>query len=401
MAVEFITFGCWNKDECEKTGEPKNGVSATMNLLDDYVNKNKSRLEFIAVSGDNYYPEKKKGPEGKAKFWKESDFRSGFECLPTGVDIRLLMGNHDLESTQMMDTDNAGKMTEPCHIIKSEMAYSPRFDLHSDYRLFGENTIVLFIDTSMYSGMSKEELDCYNTFMGAGHSTVQEAQEEQQTRILDLIKARVKDNAAITNIIIIGHHPIFGIKKTMVETEKMEDSGIEFFLSIKEMIEDTKYSFYYLCADIHNYQRSKITLAKEGKEMEIEQYIVGTGGTDLDTLENEGSDEIVIDSFAEGVPIKEVRLFERMVRYGFLMCKNERGTLTMKFEASPFKPKAKAKKDKTGKKSPKKPTQKRSTPRKSPKITKTYRKDPGLNEFLGGRLRKRRTIKIAGNLLRR
>lgn len=393
MTAEFITFGCWNKDECEKTGEPKNGVSATMKLLDAYVNENKSRLQFIAVSGDNYYPEKKKGPDGKkSKFWRGSDFRSGFECLPTGVDIRMLMGNHDLESTEMVDTENEGQMTEPCHIIKSEMAYSGRFDLHTDFRIFGENTIVLFIDTSMYSGMSKEELDCYNTFMGAGHLTVQEAQMEQQTRIRRVIETQVKRNAAIKNIIIIGHHPIFGIKKTMADTEKMEDSGIEFFLSVKHAIEDPKYSFYYLCADIHNYQHSKITLAKGGKEMEIEQHIVGTGGTDSDTLENEGSDEIVINSFAEGVPIKEVRLFERMVRYGFLVCKNEGGAISMRFEPAPYKPKTKVKKDKTGKKDKKdKKSPKRPTPRKSPKITKTFRKDPNEVEFLGGRRRRRTT----------
>jgi len=392
MAIEFITFGCWNKDKCEKTGEPKNGVSATMNLLDDYVKDNKSRLQFIAVSGDNYYPEKKEGSDGKkAKFWKGSDFRSGFDCLPTGVDIRLLMGNHDLESTEMVDTEDEGKKTEPCHIIKSEMKYSPKFDLHTDFRIFGENTIVLFIDTSMYSGMSEGELDCYNTFMGARHSTVQEAQMEQQTRIIEVIKSQVKNNAAITNIIIIGHHPIFGVKKTMEQTEKMEDSGIEFFLSVKDAIEDPKYSFYYLCADIHNYQHSKITLTKEGKEMEIEQHIVGTGGTDSDTLENEGADEIVIDSFAEGVPIKEVRLLERIVRYGFLVCKSEGGVLSMRFVAAPYKPKTKAKKDKTAKKSAKTPTPRRS-PRQG-RFTKTHRPDPGIKEQFGGRVRKRRTIK--------
>lgn len=388
MTAEFITFGCWNKDECEKTGKPKNGVSATMKELDAYVNKNKSQLQFIAVSGDNYYPEKKKGPDGKAKFWKGSDFRSGFECLPTGVDIRVLMGNHDLESTKMVDTENEGQTTEPCHIIKSEMAYSSRFDLHTDFRIFGENTIVLFIDTSMYSGMSEEELNCYNTFMGARHLTVQEAQMEQQTRIRRVIETQVESNAAaITKIIIIGHHPIFGVKKTMAQTEKMEDSGIEFFLSI----EDPKYSFYYLCADIHNYQHSKITLAKEGKEMEIEQHIVGTGGTDLDTLENEGSNEIVIDSFAEGVPIKEVRLFKRTVRYGFLVCKNEDGTLSMRFEPANFTPKTKVKKDKTGKKPAKTPTPRRS-PRQG-RFTKTHRSDSGIKEQFGGRVRKRRTIK--------
>lgn len=387
ITMEFITFGCWNKDLCSKTGEPRNAVSDVMQKLNAYKEANAKNLNFIVVSGDNYYPEKKDDAEGKkTKYWKESDFRSGFECLPTGVDIRMLMGNHDLESTKMIDTAHPENLTEPCHIMRNEMSYSERLDFRSDYKLFGENTILLFIDTSMYSKMSMEELQCYNGFMGSNFINVQEAQTEQQARIHSVIEEQVKSNSAIKNIIIVGHHPIFGIKKTLDKTEKIEDSGIEFFLSIGALLDASKYSFYYLCADIHNYQHSEIILSKSTRKMKIEQHIVGTGGTNLDLLElTEG--EIELGDFPAIIPIEKVKIFEHKVRYGFLICKNEGGILTMKFDAADFMPvvKIKNKKDKKEKKP--------MSAKKSPRITKTFRSDEqGHYAPLGGRRRKR-TIK--------
>ena len=38
---------------------------------------------------------------------------------------------------------------------------------------------------------------------------------------------------------------------------------------------------YYLCADTHNYQHAEIKL----EEQHIQQYVVGTGGTELDNEE--------------------------------------------------------------------------------------------------------------------
>jgi hypothetical protein len=164
----------------------------------------------------------------------------------------------------------------------------------------------------------------------------------------------------------------------------MEDSGIEFFLSIGALLDVSKYSLYYLCADIHNYQHSEITLRKSTDKMKIEQHIVGTGGTDLDRLELEER-EIEIPHFPEIIPIEKVKIFEHAVQYGFLVCKNKGGTLTMNFDAADFMPAVKKdKKSKKGKKG--------TSSKKSPRITKTYRSDSGIKELLGGRRRKR-TIK--------
>ena len=48
-----------------------------------------------------------------------------------------------------------------------------------------------------------------------------------------------------------------------------------------EINEDVK--FYYLCSDLHLYQTGTVTMETDRSEkMVIEQYIVGTGGTELD-----------------------------------------------------------------------------------------------------------------------
>jgi hypothetical protein len=41
-------------------------------------------------------------------------------------------------------------------------------------------------------------------------------------------------------------------------------------------------NIYYLCADYHVYEKGVVTIVKDGVEKNIHQYIVGTGGTELD-----------------------------------------------------------------------------------------------------------------------
>ena len=40
--------------------------------------------------------------------------------------------------------------------------------------------------------------------------------------------------------------------------------------------------FYYLCADLHLYQKGEVAVDMGDAVMNIEQHIVGTGGTKLD-----------------------------------------------------------------------------------------------------------------------
>jgi len=351
---EFITFGCWNNGECSLENPPQNGVSAMMQELNSYVRENDSKVKFIAVSGDNYYPKKEKTDEGTTKYWNESDFNSGFGCLPTNVPVHLLMGNHDLESTQLLDVTNREK-TQLCHIVNEEITKentATQLNLKTDHELFGNNTFVLFIDTSIYD-MNNEDLQCYNTFMKSNFKNVGEAQNHQRWRVNGIINAEVRvPDSQIENIVVIGHHPIFGVKsKKNVEVyEKMNDEGISFFLYLKELLNLPKYKFFYLCADIHNYQYISLQLNTETDggtkiEMDIEQYIVGTGGADLDNVSLQFNRDINVSEFNL---IERAYMNECQIRYGFLICRNDNGGLKFQFHPASFEAviKVKEKKDK-------------------------------------------------------
>jgi len=358
-ADEFITFGCWNNGLCSLENSPKNGVSAVMQELNSYVNVNVDKVKFIAVSGDNYYPKKEKTDEGTTKYWNEGDFNSGFGCLPTNIPVHLLMGNHDLESTQLLDVPNREK-TQLCHIVEEEIKKenpATQLNLKTDHVLFGNNTFVLFIDTSIYD-MNNEDLQCYNTFMNSSFKNVREAQNHQRWRVNGIINAIVRvPDSQIENIVVIGHHPIFGVKlknDTTEVYEKMNDEGISFFIYLKELLNLPKYKFFYLCADIHNYQHISLhlngrTIGGENIEMDIEQYIVGTGGADLDNASLEVDRDINVNGLNL---IKRAHMNECQIRNGFLICRNVDGGLNFQFQPTSFAPviKVKEKKEKKDKK---------------------------------------------------
>jgi hypothetical protein len=342
MVKEFVTFGCWNKGLCDKTEEqPKNGLSAMMKELGKYVEENK--IEFLAISGDNYYPEKEKDATGKkTKTWNQSEFESGFQCLPPNITTYLLMGNHDLESIKMIDSESKDKLSE-CHTVQEEVKQKD-VKIRNFYTLFGESTIAIFIDTSIYKGMSEEDLQCYKWFIRKNFVNIHEAQNHQLQKVKTLLKKNVKPSKSkIRNIVILGHHPIFGAKMKKGEeiNEKLDDTGVEFFLNIRTFLGgSSKYKFYYLCADIHNYQHIKIILGNKETEMSIEQHIVGTGGADLDKVVDLGKGspgsnlgrELIL---SPGI-IKSATLFDCKSQYGFLVCKDVPEKLEFTFQPADF-----------------------------------------------------------------
>ena len=62
--MKFIHFGCWNEFNCNKDDNKINGISAVTAKLRELDNRD---INFIVVSGDNYYPTKSKKKEGKQK----------------------------------------------------------------------------------------------------------------------------------------------------------------------------------------------------------------------------------------------------------------------------------------------------------------------------------------------
>jgi hypothetical protein len=174
-------------------------------------------------------------------------------------------------------------------------------------------TLLLMLDSSMYTTAASKYLQCYSVFL--------KRPVESQQSLIDIQNAFIKSTiekykSQIKHLVLIGHHPITGIKNKSEKTQKTqkdksakdkspkekkakdkspkekkakEDKSsndllddIPYFSDTLKMIFDILHdevTYSYLCADLHLYQRGKVVM---NTSMEINQYIVGTGGTELD-----------------------------------------------------------------------------------------------------------------------
>ena len=344
--VKFWQFGCWNNLNIDKNG---NSVGR-MKYVIDYIKETETEApDFLIISGDNYYPgktkakkeEKEKEKKEKDKEKKEKDkekkekkdkkdkdkddtttkiktiFKDklieGLQYLPENIPIKMLLGNHDLETNNTNNKNNlfiatsASEEVETengeCEIIKLELE-ALKNKTNVDYFFFKSeqlinNTLLLMIDTSIYE-VDAEAIDylpCYNIFLEAkekmsSFENIKHLRDYQLEKIIDAIK---KDNKSIKHLIIVGHHPIYQLKnKTSGDppvdnvTDK-SDISVDFTPVLKTIFEKlgSTTMYHYLCSDLHLYQKGSITMNfkdtfKDTNPMIINQYIVGSGGTELD-----------------------------------------------------------------------------------------------------------------------
>jgi hypothetical protein len=260
----FIHFGCWNNGLCSKNNLI-NGLSKVTKKLNDYKD-----IDFISIAGDNYYPEK----VNKEKTFNETNFISGFECLPTEINKYVTYGNHDIED--VFNNEKCKTLTEQLNKYKKNNKFIFFNDIltYNEYEKF----IIIFIDTTLYT-FNKDDF-IYNTcykylFDNISNDLkmilkIDDLINYQNNKVLDIIKINNKKN-----IIIIGHHPIYSIKeKDNIKKYDSNEGLINFFSN--NIFKDKK--TYYLCADTHYYQESDIKI----NDNNIKQYIVGTGGADQD-----------------------------------------------------------------------------------------------------------------------
>ena len=330
--VKFWQFGCWNNLNIDKNG---NSVGRMKDVI-DYIKETETEApDFLIISGDNYYPgktkakkeekEKKEKKEKDKKEKKDKDkddtttkiktiFKDklieGLQYLPEDIPINMLLGNHDLETNNKNNLFIATSASEEvesengeCEIIKLELeALKERKKV--DYFFFkserlNNNTLLLMIDTSIYE-VDAEAIDylpCYNIFLKAkekmsSFENIKHLRDYQLEKIIDAIK---KDNKSIKHLIIVGHHPIYQLKnKTSGDppvdnvTDK-SDISVDFTPVLKTIFEKlgSTTMYHYLCSDLHLYQKGSITMNfkdtfKDTNPMIINQYIVGSGGTELD-----------------------------------------------------------------------------------------------------------------------
>jgi hypothetical protein len=154
-----------------------------------------------------------------------------------------------------------------------------QFELYKEIWM-SDDTLVLMIDTSMYEDNASKYIECYRIFLKDPSLEIATLRARQ---LKDIGASLKKYSREIKNLILIGHHPIIGVKykdggiKTEAEIPFFKDALREIY----SLTKDVNHS--YLCADIHLYQKGDISIDMGGGDtMNIEQHIVGTGGTKLD-----------------------------------------------------------------------------------------------------------------------
>lgn len=277
-SFKIAVFGCWNEGCKENSGQ-----KSVANL----IKANQSKYKFMVILGDNYYAKKKTLIETnetklKIKLTDIKDLKKGFECLE-GIDLekKIIMGNHDIEDS----------IDKSCSILKAQLKipwYDVKFPFGYDlYYLYGDklNTytktiLFIYLDTTMYSDDVTDIGSCYSSVLNQDIKSLIEQQNNFITETLKLIENQQIYN--IKDVVFIGHEPLLTFK---------EKKGIKEIYIIKKLLkiifsEKEKYintNFHWICADYHIYQNSIIT-SDSNIELQISQWIFGTGGGKLDNL---------------------------------------------------------------------------------------------------------------------
>jgi hypothetical protein len=315
--TNYIAFGCWNKIKDDKDQRQEKIIK----YLENEIKKNKFRkLNFLTLLGDNYYPNKVKVKGEKQKEYNESNLFNGFRFLEEiNLPKIFIHGNHDI-------TD----FPDECQLVQMGLTntgvytYKPIYPNNvypSKLSTTDETTLYFFLDSTIYDKDFKDDTriedTCYkHIFPKFSYiRNIKKYQIHYVKLILDLFSKK--------NIVFHFHHPILSKKqkKSIIKTDYNEGL-IEFYNSIKDKLNGK--NIYHICADTHFYENSYLDFSG----IKINQYIVGTGGADLDTpLPHNRTPEK-----ERGI---NYTIIDTKQNYGFLHIDSSSGELQINFIAIP------------------------------------------------------------------
>jgi hypothetical protein len=140
--------------------------------------------------------------------------------------------------------------------------------------------LIIFIDTTIYTEVKTNNIDgtCFTHIFDdikKDNITFKDLCDYQNNKVMEILD-KYKNN--IEKLIIIAHHPIISIKKKNNNNNIDKINGlINLYQLIYKKLNNIL--LYHLCADTHLFQEGTIIL---NDEIEIQQYICGTGGADKD-----------------------------------------------------------------------------------------------------------------------
>ena len=387
----FYFFGCWNQGYCNLNDGNSSPLSQLIINLKEKLSglyKTEFKVPLLIVAGDNYYPFKIKVKEGGAasgdvsseiakplkksdkkkkdkskdyKIFNKSFLESGMVCILSLVDyfqkIYMLMGNHDLQYEKKLylydeSKNGKGEKADKCKIISTQMKRSFKNHFNYDHNHYldpDHPTLILFVNSSMYTDASKDLFLCMKIYRPEIYERAEniraiiDIDEQNINNVLDGL-----NKEGIKNILICGHEPIVSLKikkgipleielKDKLEETPVEERyrGIHFFHNIYSQFPSAEK--YYLCADVHNYQEGIIEF-KDEERTKVTQYVVGTGGTELD-MYNYDEDYLNQDvEFSTGTLDFSFRLEKYKLEFGYLNCRKEGTGLNFIFDSVVYKP---------------------------------------------------------------
>ena len=263
------------------------------------------------------------------------------------------MGNHDLQYEKKLylydeSINGKGEKADRCEIISTQMkpSYRDHFNYdHNHYLDPDHPTLILFVNSSMYTDASKDLFLCMKIYRPEIYGRAENIRDiiDIDERSIHNVLNGIEDKESIKNILICGHEPIVSLKikkgkpinlelkDGLPETgEEEKYRGINFFYSIYRQFPSA--DKYYLCADVHNYQEGKIEFKDEERTM-VTQYVVGTGGTELDMY---NYDEHFLNQdvdFSTGLLDFSFRLEKYELEFGYLNCRKEGTGLNFIFDS--------------------------------------------------------------------
>jgi hypothetical protein len=370
--MKFIHFGCWNQGRCDLNEELpiEKLIPLTRNIKhimdnDFFGNDNDN---FIIVAGDNYYPKKVNSDDGlKKKYFSHDDFNSGFKCLQElstekKVPIYLVMGNHDLQYEEdlykmdkgvvlkntdkysVLDVGDVPSKIDKCTIMQEEKNIIEKesfLSTNMSHVSKDGKTLILFMNSIFYSDDKDEMIECfkhYRNYDDVDMDDLDSLREKEESLLRDILDEEIK-KGILSNLIVVAHDPILS-RRTKIKNNKVKEikkplseEGLIFLHSLYSIGGASKN--YYLCADVHQYQDCDITLSKNGEEVNIKQFVVGTGGTELDEKcttpkPNEELENMNVDGDVQIL----FRLNDCKNSFGYLTCEDNKDNnqLTFNFE---------------------------------------------------------------------
>ena len=308
--LQIAVFGCWNKG-CK--------INSGQHAVSRLLKSKETKYNFMVVLGDNYYPKKEtlnnvnnvNDVKIKIKLTEINTMHKGFDCIKDiNLEKKIIMGNHDV--TESLDKDCSvlrQQLKLPWYDVKFPYSYDNYYvKTNSGY----ETILFLYLDTTIYEKKINDGNSCYKQVLS---KSVEELKDEQLSFITKKLNEITSSrNYNYKNVIFFGHEPLLtykdngDVQNTVIKESIIKD--LLYFL-FKKKKDYPNLNFYWICADYHIYQNTKIT----HNGLEIIQWIFGTGGGDLDApgMRNTYTHTYTNDNDSTDIKTYKVDILENIV----------------------------------------------------------------------------------------